>query len=250
MLKFVLLIKKVKQLKIKNMAGNDQQKYVPINTIGLDVQTFDLFTENSMRESAEITNLTRQIDVKTRAQGIVLSVPFNKVRNVKVKLINTDLPDLVYYDLKGFELQKVLQEVYGDSSDISVNENQYAIIPFSAFGYFDLDENQYMQVLIELTDDVSVRFDKIVDYTPARNPLTVKALTDVKEFDSSKFDIAMFFNDNDIVDVRLTHNGQGVNFPQSIFRNQKSIKGYASLKLIPDTNYFLSQSTNVFLVDY
>jgi len=223
-------------------------KFAVLSTMAMTISTFEQFSENSMKESYTSSEKERIVDVKTRAQGIVLNVNYSQVKSVKVKLMNTDLPDVVYYELDGAVLQQILQEVYKDVP-LAVNQNQYVIIPFSVNGFFDLDDDQYIQVTVQLKDNVNLKWDKIVDYNPASNPLTIKKFVG-NEFDSSKYDLAMFLSSDEIRDVRLNFNGQGVNLPQALFHNEFAVKAYSALKLIPDTNYFLSSEAEVFLVDF
>ena len=222
------------------------QGYIPKKQLGLDIN-YNALAESSLRDTQNGNSETHIIDVKTRAQGIVLNVPFDKVESVKVKLVNTDLPDVVYYDLKGSILQTILDDKYGDNAS---NVNQFAIIPFALSGYLDNDDDTYIEVTVKLAGATAIKWDKIVPALPASNPITVKYMDNVPSFDSAKYDELFILGEDLITDIRYQYAGRGVALPQFWLRNQYAIKGYASQKLMPDTEYNFSASTDFYLVEY
>lgn len=201
------------------------------------------FTQNSLRP-APIVAGNNIIEVKSRAQGIVLNSLFKTLSKIIVKLIATDLPDRVLYDLTGEQLRRIIQDKYAPIAD---DQNQLAVIPFALSGYLDLSDDAYIEVTLEGAG-ADLKYDRIIPIGRAANPMLVKKLTAEKEFDSAAYDEIFFIGD--LVDLRFNSNGQGVYLPQVFYRNVAAIKGFASQKLVPNTTYSLSQATDFLLVEF
>lgn len=223
------------------MSGTVVQQFTPISDQGLVVSTD--FSENSLRPAPVFAGKTI-IEIKSRAQGIVLNVAFVDLSKVTVKLIAADLPDRVLYDLTGEQLRRIIQDKY---SPIADNKNQLAVIPFALAGYLDLTDDAYIEVTLEGGGE-GIEYDRIIPIGSAENPMLVKKFSNEQEFDSAAYD-EVFFTGN-LVDLRFNSNGQGVYLPQVFYRNVAAIKGFASQRLVANTTYSLSQATDFLLVEF
>lgn len=201
------------------------------------------FSENSLRPAPDVAGKAI-LEIKSRAQGIVLNVSFKDLSSVVVKLIATDLPDRVLYQLTGEQLRRIIQDKY---SPIADNINLLAVIPFALSGYLDLNDDAYIEVTLEGGGE-GIKYDRIIPIGRAANPILVKKFTGEQEFDSAAYDEVFFTGD--LVDLRFNSNGQGVYLPQVFYRNVAAIKGFASQSLVPNTTYSLSQATDFLLVEF
>lgn len=215
----------------------------------LQIDTIEVaeLSENSMKQSPSGDSVKHIIDVKTKSQGIVLDVSYSKIVSVQVKLVATDLPDVVYYDLKGALLQSILQEKYGN---LAANVNQNAIIPFSTVGNLPFNEDCYLQISIVLSEQRQLKFDRVITPTDANSPIVVKQLEEnTKEFNSSNYDELFFFTQTP--DVNYNHNGRNIHIPQLLLRNVQTITGVSNIKLLPNTDYIFSQEvSDLYLVEW
>jgi|GEM_PF-5204685 len=221
------------------------ENYLPKRTIRVELS--ENVTENSMRPTQQPGTSEHSIDVKTKCQALVLNVPFEKIQKVTVKLISSDLPDRVFYQLSGRQLQMILQERYAPLAD---SIYQFATIPFALVGNLFLNDDNYLEVNISLHEDYDLKYDRIISAQVAQNPLTAKNYdADLTEFESSHFD-EMFFTEDQFADIRFHYNGNLVTLPQILYKNTAAINGFASQKLIPNTTYTLSQAVPFLLVEY
>lgn len=223
------------------MSETTVQQFTPVAYQALVVNKE--FSENSLRPSPIVAD-KNIIEIKSRAQGIVLDTFYSNLSKVTVKLIASDLPDRVLYDLTGEQLRIIIQDKY---SPIADNKNQLALIPFALSGYLDLTDDAYIEVTLDSGGE-DIKYDRIIPIGRATNPMLVKKFTAEQEFESAEYD-EIFFT-GDLVDVRFNSNGQGVYLPQVFYKNIQAIKGFASQKLVPNTTYSLSQSTDFLLVEF
>ena len=226
------------------MPDIDPNSGQPANAQNLKSANGITLSENSMRVVGE-NALIHQIDVKTRCQGIVLTATYSEIKRVQVKLISRDVIDQIYYDLEGEQLHRFLQKRY---EEMAGQAGYNAIIPLALVGNLPLNDDSYIQITITLHESDFLHYDRIISAFDASNPLSVKNLKDVSEFDSLQFDEVFFYNYPS--DVSYIHNGRRVHLPQLLFFNSFAQDNFSSLKLVANTVYNLSAPKDIFLVEY
>ncbi|SHK63396.1 hypothetical protein [Epilithonimonas mollis] len=213
---------------------------IPQNVVLMDVQT-----ENSMRGTFAGNALSHVIDVKTRSMGVILNKAYKTLSNVQVKLISTDLPDKVLYNLSGSLLQKVTQ----DKMDyLSLSSEQNAFIPFSLTGNLDLNDDSYIQITITVAVATVITYDTVVSAHVGSSPFFVKESSGV-EFDSQFYN-QVVFPAGALPDVRYNHLGKSVRIPQLVTAQMYAVYGVSVLGLIPNTTYTFSEESTFYLLEY